>query len=295
MLADQSGEFERLVAMLRAGEVAVLAGAGCSTDSGIPDYRGDGAEVRPKARLMYQDFIRKPATRRRYWARSYVGWPKMRDAETNLTHRGLAGLEAAGLLAGLVTQNVDSLHQRAGSRGLVELHGALGRVMCLDCGRRSPRYRLQARLAAANPGWEAEALEFTPDGDAEVAVAREETFQVVDCAHCGGRLKPDVILFGENVPPATVDQAWAIVNGARSLLVVGSSLTVYSGYRFVVGAAKRGHPIAIVNRGPTRGDALADIRLDTGLAPVFSALAARGILATDGVAPAFNAPDPLTV
>lgn len=272
MFSEDDADFRRLVEWIRDGEVAVLAGAGCSTDSGIPDYRGDGAEVRPRARLMYQDFIRKAATRQRYWARSFIGWPKMRDSKPNVTHQALATLESAGLLSGLVTQNVDSLHQRAGSRRVVELHGALGRVMCLDCGARSPRARLQERLAAANPHWEASALAYTPDGDADLATDREQSFQIVDCEVCGGRLKPDVILFGENVPPPTVEAAWDIVNRARRLLVVGSSLTVYSGYRFVVGAAKRDAPIAIVNRGPTRGDEQATLRIDAGLAEVFEPL-----------------------
>jgi NAD-dependent SIR2 family protein deacetylase len=260
----------------------VLSGAGLSTESGIPDYRGP-TSVR-RAPMTFQEFTGTPEARQRYWARSHLGWRVIGSAQPNAGHRAVAALQAEGRLHGIITQNVDRLHQTAGAVDVLELHGSLERVVCLSCGSRVDRAEHARRLAEANPGFgvatdgtasvgtsphgaaEAPAL---PDGD----VALEDTsgFVVVDCA-CGGFLKPDVVFFGENVPATTVAQAFALTDSCASLLVLGSSLTVRSGYRFVVRAAQRGVPIAIINQGPTRGDELATVKLDAPLGETLSAL-----------------------
>lgn len=247
-----------LADLLRGRRVLALTGAGCSTESGIPDYRGEGRRARPATPVQYQAFTKDPAVRRRYWARSLAGWARFSRAVPNAAHLALAELERAGRWAGLITQNVDRLHHAAGSSDVIELHGALERVRCLGCGALEARAALQARLLAANPGWEPAPGAAMPDGDAEL----EAEISVVDCVDCGGVLKPDVVFFGENVPRATVEQAYAKVSSAEALLVVGSSLTVFSGYRFVRRAAERGIPIAIVNLGPTRADHLATQKLE---------------------------------
>jgi NAD-dependent SIR2 family protein deacetylase len=249
-----------LVDLARGRRVVALTGAGCSTESGIPDYRGPGA--RPRSPLQHREFVDKPEARRRYWARSAVGWPRFRDAQPNATHHALAMLERAGVLAGMITQNVDSLHGKAGSRDVVELHGALARVRCLACAQLTSRDALQARLAAANPGWAGSAAEVAPDGDVELADELIARFQPVACAECNGVLMPDVVFFGGSVPRATLDAAWATFGRAELLLVIGSSLAVFSGYRFVRHAHERGIPVAIINRGPTRGDAHAALRVN---------------------------------
>lgn len=246
--------------LLAGKRLCVLTGAGCSTESGIPDYRGQGA--RPRNPLQIREFSRDPAARRRYWARSVVGFPRFASARPNAAHRAIAELERAGLASGLITQNVDGLHGAAGSRHVVELHGALSRVVCLGCGALEARAALQARLLAANPDWDRRQGSLAPDGDADLDPALVESFSVVGCAHCGGVLKPHVVLFGENVPRPVVDAAWRMLDAADALLVVGSSLAVFSGYRFVREAARRNVPVAIVNQGPTRGDAVAAVRVD---------------------------------
>lgn len=255
----QTHSLDDLVRLLAGRRVAVLTGAGCSTESGIPDYRGPETRRRARNPIQYKGFIGDPATRRRYWARAMVGWERFSRAEPNAAHRALAAMESAGLLTGLVTQNVDRLHHRAGSERVVELHGALAEVLCLSCGAISPRRELQRRLAEANPGWVARQAAMAPDGDAEVD--RTAGFRVVGCERCAGPLKPHVVFFGESVPRERVDAAWAIVDAADVLLVVGSSLAVYSGYRFVRGAAKRGQPVALVNLGETRADPHATVRV----------------------------------
>ncbi len=256
-----------LVALLSGRRVVALTGAGCSTASGIPDYRGAGRP--PRKSIQHHDFITSEAHRRRYWARAVVGWPVIRAARPNAAHLALAALEDAGRLAGVITQNVDGLHGAAGSRRVVELHGALAWVRCLGCGVRTPRDDVQARMLAANPTW-APTAHAAPDGDADL----EDTagFAVVPCEICGGILKPDVVMFGDNVARPIVDAAWALLDDAEALLVVGSSLAVFSGYRFVRRAAERGVPIAIVNRGPTRGDAHAAVRVDADAGETLSAL-----------------------
>lgn len=261
----------RLAELVAGGGVAVLSGAGLSTESGIPDYRGPTGRARRAEPMTYQRFVGSAAARQRYWARSHVGWRQMGQARPNAGHRAVAELERRGLVAGIVTQNVDGLHQAAGARRVIELHGGLDRVVCLSCRRRTPRAELERRLLAANPGWAASGL-INPDGDAVLTDEQVEGFRVVDCAACGGLLKPDVIFFGENVPHRRVDECFAVVAGARLLLVLGSSLTVKSGLRFVTRAAELGIPIAIVNQGPTGGDAEACLTLDAPLGPALTDL-----------------------
>jgi len=247
---------------LLTGRVVALTGAGLSTDSGIPDYRGPGAPVRMP--MTFQEFVATPESQRRYWARAHVGWSRMGSAEPNDGHRSLAALEAAGRVSFLITQNVDGLHERAGHQRMVALHGRVSEVVCLDCGGRTHRTAMQRLLSQANPGWLEQHLDVAsrPDGDVEL----DETvgFVVPGCDGCGGRLKPHVVFFGENVPKERVARCYAALDEADALLVVGSSLTVMSGLRFVRYAAKAGLPVVIVNRGPTRGDPLATVKLDAG-------------------------------
>jgi NAD-dependent deacetylase sirtuin 4 len=256
------GVVDELIELLRGKRVVALTGAGCSTESGIPDYRGPDTPPRKRPPIQHREFVDKPEWRRRYWARSMIGWPKISAATPNATHTALAGLEHAGVLAGTITQNVDGLHQAAGSREVIELHGALARVRCLACEAITSRDSVQTLLRAANPAWSRDdgQNEAAPDGDAEVDEIYE-AFEVVACP-CGGTLMPDVVFFGGSVPRATLDAAWALFDRAEVLLVVGSSLTVFSGYRFVRRAAERNIPVAIINRGPTRGDPHAVLRID---------------------------------
>jgi len=255
---------EPLAAMLRGRRVVVLTGAGCSTESGIPDYRGPDTPPRKRPPIQHREFVDRADMRRRYWARSVLGWPLLAGARPNSAHDALAALEHSGIVAGLITQNVDGLHQGAGSRAVVELHGALARVRCLGCDAVIARDDLQARLLAANPAWpeRARSVESAPDGDADLADELVADFEVIACAACSGVLMPDVVFFGGSVPRATLDAAWATFDRAEVLLVVGSSLTVFSGYRFVRRAAERAVPVAILNRGPTRGDDHAALRVD---------------------------------
>lgn len=264
---------DALAALVAGGGVVALTGAGISTESGIPDYRGpSGASLRRHAPMTYQTFTGDPVARRRYWARSHVGWRIMREARPNDGHRAVAELEAAGLLRGTITQNVDGLHQAAGAQRVVDLHGRLDRVVCLDCGDLTGRAELDERLSAANSEWRATVTAVNPDGDVDLPDDQLDAFTLVDCLRCGGTLKPDVVYFGENVPPARLAEAYDLADGARSLLVLGSSLTVFSGRRFVVRAEKAGVPVAIVNDGPTRGDDVAAVRLSTPLGATLRAL-----------------------
>ena len=263
--------YDAALALLADRPLVVLTGAGLSTDSGIPDYRSPGSPARMP--MTYGEFVSGEPARRRYWARSHLGWSRMRRADPNAGHRALAALDP-GLL---ITQNVDGLHERAGSRSLVALHGRIADVVCLDCRATSTRAALQERLAAANPDWldRHATVEVRPDGDVDL----EETagFVVPGCETCDGVLKPDVVFFGENVPAERVARCYAAVDGLADtggvLLVAGSSLTVMSGFRFVRRAAKAGIPVVIVNRGTTRGDELATYRLDVGCSEFLSALA----------------------
>jgi NAD-dependent SIR2 family protein deacetylase len=253
--------------LVEAGGVLVLTGAGISTESGIPDYRGPTGALRRSLPMTFETFRRDPSARRRYWARSQLGWRVIARAAPNEGHRAVARLEQRGRLAGLVTQNVDGLHQAGGARSVVELHGSVDRVVCLGCGERTPRVEVAARLQEANPGWDARAQQLNPDGDVSLDDDAVATFRVVDCTTCGGVLKPDVVFFGENVPPPVVAHCYGLVEQARALLVLGSSLSVMSGLRFVRKASALGKPVVIVNQGWTRGDDLATLKLDVPLGP----------------------------
>lgn len=265
-------QVERLVALLRGRRVVALTGAGCSTESGIPDYRGPGTRARARNPIQHRAFVTDPAMRLRYWARSAVGWPRFSRAEPNEAHRAFAALERNGTISGLITQNVDRLHHRAGSRRVVELHGALADVRCLDCGAHEARESVQARIAAQNPRLFDEA-ELAPDGDADLPASALDGFVPPACLECTGVLKPDVVFFGDNVPRPRVDAAFGMLDEAEVLLVVGSSLTVFSGYRFVLRAAERRMPVALVNLGETRGDVHADVRVDARAGEVMPAVA----------------------
>jgi NAD-dependent SIR2 family protein deacetylase len=267
--------FGILMDLIADGAVVVLSGAGLSTESGIPDYRGPSGLARRAEPMTYQTFVRGAAARQRYWARSHLGWRHVDRAEPNAGHRAVAELERRGLVSGIITQNVDGLHQAGGARQVIELHGRLDRVVCLSCGQLTGRDELDERLRAANAGWAAEVTVINPDGDVVLDDAAVEGFRVVDCRACGGLLKPDVVFFGENVPRARVDDCYALVEPAGALLVLGSSLTVMSGYRFVRHAAGLGIPVVIVNQGATRGDAHAMARLDAPLGQTLAALVGR--------------------
>lgn len=273
--ADREAEaLDSLLELLRGRRAVVLAGAGCSTESGIPDYRGPDAK--PRAPIQYQEFVRSDAARVRYWARSAVGWPRFSAARPNAGHHALAELEDAGAVQGIITQNVDGLHHAAGSRRVVELHGSLASVRCLGCGEVSPRGAFQTRLLAMNAEWAerlAGSVEQAPDGDAELPAWAMETFCVPGCEACGGVIKPDVVFFGENVPAERVEDAWRLFAEGDVLLVAGSSLTVYSGRRFIYRAQQEGVPIGIINIGPTRADEMAAAKVEGPLGRVLPRLA----------------------
>lgn len=275
--APTRGDFDDLRALVAGGGVVVLSGAGLSTESGIPDYRGPDGRRRVTPMTIAQ-FRHDPDGRRRYWSRAFVGWDTLRAAAPNSGHAALARLEAAGLIDHVITQNVDGLHQQAGSRRVTELHGTLTRVVCLHCGARLHRDRVQAALARINPDFGERARSvrggIRPDGDVELPADLIDAFRVMRCEECGGdQLKPDVVFFGESAAPEVVARCYAAVESASALLVVGSSLAVMSGLRFVRRAAALGHPIAIVTNGPTRGDELATVRLAEPLGQVLPRLA----------------------
>lgn len=271
--AGDADAFERLAELVGAGGVVVLSGAGLSTESGIPDYRGPSGSLRRHTPMTFDQFVGTPAARQRYWARSYRGWRTITKAEPNAGHRAVAALQQRELLGGIITQNVDGLHQAGGAREVIELHGSLDDVICLSCRARCSRLSHDQRLRAANPDFAAEVSRVNPDGDAELADDMVARFRLVACAACGSdRLKPDVVFFGENVPRERVEQCYAMVDRAASLLVLGSSLTVMSGFRFVRHASRRGIGIAIVNEGPTRGDDHATVRLHARLGPTLTRL-----------------------
>jgi len=267
---------ETLAELVADGDVVVLSGAGLSTESGIPDYRGETGSRRRHTPMTYQTFMRDPRGRHRYWARSFVGWRQIRSARPNGGHQAVGALQTAGLLGAVITQNVDGLHQAGGANDVVELHGGLDRTVCLNCGDVTGRAELDERLQEANPTFGPRVDEVNPDGDAELPDELLDGFVMVGCLACGeGPLKPDVVFFGETVPRDRVDHCFGLVEAAGSLLVLGSSLTVMSGYRFVLRAAKLGIPVGIVNVGPTRGDAKADVRIDAPLGVVLPELARR--------------------
>ena len=274
-IAEDSGEgpddlVAPLLTLLTGRRIVALTGAGCSTESGIPDYRGSGRTRNP---IHHDEFLRRENVRRRYWARATVGWARFRTAEPNAAHHALAALEEAGVLAGVITQNVDRLHHRAGSRRVVELHGALSEVTCLRCGRHEDRESLQEQLLEANPGWLEIAADLLPDGDSDIPAEVVAGFSVVGCGSCGGELKPDVVFFGGTVPEQTLAAAWELFDRAEALFVVGSSLTVLSGFRFVRRAREIDLPIAVINIGPTRADDLVQAKVSAPASEVLPRLA----------------------
>jgi NAD-dependent SIR2 family protein deacetylase len=248
-----------LADLLAAGEVVALTGAGVSTDSGIPAYRDEEGRWKQSAPMQFREFEGSAAARQRYWARSMLGWPRMSQARPNAAHRALSEMERRGLLRLLITQNVDGLHSAAGSQNVVDLHGRLDRVTCLQCKRLSSRADLQDRLVSQNPDFLQLDFVARADGDVELAVDYH-AFRVPPCEACGGVLKPDVVFFGENVPAPRVVHSMSALDGARALLIVGSSLMVFSGFRFARAAARLGVPIVVVNLGKTRADDLASAR-----------------------------------
>lgn len=269
---------DALVSLLRDRKTAVLTGAGCSTESGIPDYRGPGTRARARRPMQHREFLSSPEGRKRYWARAAIGWKRFATVKPNPAHHAIADLEASGRIDGVITQNVDGLHAAAGSQNVIELHGALSEVRCLECNVRERRDAVQRRIVELNPRFDHDAA-IAPDGDADLPLDTVRDFIVPECTVCGGVLKPNIVFFGENVAKDTVDAAYAMVDRAEALLVVGSSLAVFSGYRFVLRARDQRKPIAIVNMGESRGDAHATVRIDapagTVLPPIARALAER--------------------
>ena len=257
----------------RHRRVFVLTGAGCSTASGIPDYRDERGEWKRRPPVMYQAFRSQESTYQRYWARAFAGWDRFTSAAPSAAHHALAAWERTGSLERLVTQNVDGLHQRAGSRLVIDLHGRLDVVLCLGCGERTPRTDVQAAMASSNLGWQAAAVA-APDGDADIDAALIDAFNAPRCPTCGGLLKPDVVFFGENVPDARYEDARSALARADALLVVGSSLMVYSGFRFVRQAHEAGLPIAIINRGHTRGDEFAALKVEGDVGTILTRVTA---------------------
>jgi NAD-dependent SIR2 family protein deacetylase len=277
---DPAGQFDEVVRRVAAGNVLVLSGAGLSTESGIPDYRGPTGRARPGTPMTIQQFRATERARQRYWARSFLGWGLIGNAEPNSGHRVVAALERAGLVTDVITQNVDELHQRAGSQRVVDLHGVLSRVVCLDCGQLSPRDELGDRLHEANRDWRRRHFDSTvgaakPDGDYDLDDAAVEEFVALGCVGCGGPLKPDVVFFGENVHPERVAYCYERVEASDFVLVLGSSLTVASGFRFVRRAIKVSVPVAIINQGVTRGDPYAQYKIDAPLGDTLGELARR--------------------
>jgi NAD-dependent SIR2 family protein deacetylase len=297
-MESEPKSFGILVEAFSIGNVAILSGAGLSTESGIPDYRGPTGQARLARSagtssagtsssgtgssgtssagagqpMTYQAFTGSAGARQRYWARSHLGWRHVTGAAPNSGHRAVAALERAGLVSGIITQNVDGLHQAAGARAVTELHGSLHRVVCLSCWERSSREVLDARLRAANPAWAAAAVGLEPAPDGDVALEETGGFTVLDCLSCGGILKPDVVFFGENVPKPRGEECFSLVSSSSALVVLGSSLTVMSGLRFVRHASSLGIPVVIVNQGTTRGDGVATATLDAPLGQTLTAL-----------------------
>ena len=270
--APSLSSIDRAVELLSGKTLAILTGAGLSTDSGIPDYRGQGAPVRTP--MTFQQFLDSEDYRKRYWAGSHVGWKRFSEAEPNLGHRSIAQLEKRGILDGVITQNVDGLHLRAGSLRVVDLHGSMDRVLCLRCGQFYARGSIADRLSALNPWLEApEGVPLSPDGDVEIQDFGG--FTIPDCSVCGGVLKPDVVFFGELVPREKFDEARALVKRADALIIAGSSLVVNSGIRLLEQATRRRMPVVIINRGTTKGDVRATLKIDSGTSETLAELLER--------------------
>ena len=267
-----SPSLDAAVTALTGRTIAVLTGAGLSTDSGIPDYRGKGAPVRTP--MTFQNFLANEENRKRYWAGSHLGWKRFDAAEPNAGHVALVDLESAGIVDGIITQNVDGLHLRAGSQKVVDLHGTVDRVRCLQCGQLYARASIAERIGAANEWLETpDAVELSPDGD--VQIQDVAAFVVPECTVCGGMLKPDVVFFGEYVPTEKFEEATALLQTADALLIAGSSLAVNSGIRLLDKAFRRRIPIVIVNRGYTKGDGRATVKIDSGTSETLVALLER--------------------
>ena len=269
-VSSDNDELQRFVN--RYPRLFVLSGAGCSTGSGIPDYRDSQGAWKRTPPITLQVFLAQPLQRARYWARSMIGWRRFGSSAPNAGHYALARLEQRGLVEGLLTQNVDGLHQRSGSENVIDLHGRLDTIRCMACEARTPREDFQQRLVEANPPWAMLDAAIAPDGDADLQQADFGDFVIPACERCGGMLKPDVVFFGENVPRQRVDDAMAWLAGSDAMLVVGSSLMVYSGYRFAVAAKRLGKPIAAINRGVTRADDLLDVKVDADCATALHSL-----------------------
>lgn len=268
-----AGTIEQTMEFVQARDrLLVITGAGLSTNSGIPAYRDQKGEWLRRTPIFYQDFIRCPIARRRYWARSYFGWHHVAQSKPNAGHLGLANMEKEGLIKHLITQNVDGLHQRAGSRIAIEVHGQLGRVRCLDCHAQYSRCEIQARLKEMNRDWSAEVLGHNPDGDVDLDEAAYPNFQIADCARCQGRLKPDVVFFGESVPPTISTAIHAAIEQCDGVLVIGSSLVVMSGYRVVTAAHAMRKPVAAINQGRTRADGLLQFKVDADCVEAISSI-----------------------
>jgi NAD-dependent SIR2 family protein deacetylase len=270
--AGANPELDAAVDLLRGRRIALLTGAGLSTDSGIPDYRGEGAPVRSP--MKFAQFLGDETYRKRYWAGSHLGWKRFAAAAPNAGHVAIADLESSGVINGVITQNVDGLHLRAGSQRVVDLHGSMDRVRCLTCGQYYARSDIAARLGAANPWLDDEAsVELSPDGDVQIESVDE--FVVPDCSVCGGLLKPDVVFFGEYVPLEKFTEASALVQTAEAFIVAGSSLMVNSGIRLLDQAVKRRLPVVVINRGATKGDSRAAVKIEAGTSETLVSLLAR--------------------
>ena len=266
-------QLQQLFDFVRANEpLFVLTGAGCSTESGIPDYRDTNGAWKHARPVQYQDFVQRHTVRQRYWARSMVGYPQVANARPNLAHKALAELERFGLVSTLVTQNVDGLHQKAGQRNVIELHGSLAMTRCMDCGHRYSRKLIQKRLVEANMTFTQRCSEIAPDGDARLEQTDISEFTVPDCIRCNGILKPDVVFFGESVPKSRVTTAFSRLQRAGGMVVVGSSLVLYSGYRFCRFAEANNIPIAAINLGYTRADNQLTLKLELNCTEVLAEL-----------------------
>ncbi len=272
-----ASEIDSLAELLRNGNVVALTGAGISTESGIPDYRSPEALARVRRPIHGPEFIRSSVLRQRYWARAMAGWERFRNAAPNVAHHALAAFEERGHLNSIITQNVDRLHQQAGSKNVHELHGALAEVHCLACNALETRAELQIRMRRENPNWIDGPTPMAPDGDAELPGELVDRFRAPTCVACGGPMKPRVVFFGENVARPIVDAAFAEVDRASALLVVGTSLAVFSGFRFLRRAAERNIPIAIVNRGPVRGEERATLKIEQNIGPTLETLLSQYI------------------
>jgi len=269
-------QLDRLQHLMADEPFAVLTGAGISTPSGIPDYRDNQGVRRGRQPMMYQEFLSAPESRRRYWARAMLGWPRVRQARPNVAHETLARLQSTRQIGTLITQNVDTLHDQAGSHDVIELHGSLHRVLCLDCGQRSERDSIQQLMEAQNPYLAGVDAVQAPDGDTLLNAAFEARFQVPQCPHCTGlRMKPDVVFFGENVAQQTAAKAMASVEKAAGLLVVGSSLMAYSAFRLCRAVVDQGKPLLAINLGKTRADEMLDLKIEGSCEQLLPLLAQR--------------------